>query len=344
MSTAMDARARHLLKALVESYIADGQPVGSRQLARDAGLNVSAATVRNVMADLEDEGYLCAPHTSAGRVPTDLGYRFFIDALLHLVPLSVASSQLLLRRIGAHAPDADQVLHAATVVLSELTHMAGFVRVPRRAMRILRHVDFIAMRERQILAILVTDKGEVENRLIHTDRPMGAGELVQAANFFNATFTGKPLHEVTQSLHRELRQSRHEMDLILRSAMELGEDMLEMDQQRMLIEGEFQLLDLPDLAGGERLRELLEAVHRKRDLVNLLDASMLGSGVRIFVGSESGFAPLAGCSLVTAPYVLDGEVAGVLGVIGPMRMPYQDIIPLVDNTARLLGHALSPPS
>ncbi|MHB8210986.1 MAG: heat-inducible transcriptional repressor HrcA [Acidithiobacillus sp.] len=337
----MDERARHLLKSLIEQHIAKGVPVGSRQLARDAGLNISPATVRNVMADLEDEGYLISPHTSAGRIPTHVGYRFFVDALLRVVPLSAESNRLLIHRIGFRAPDAEQVLHAATGILSELTHMAGFVRVPRRATRILRHVDFIALREREVLAIFVTDKGDVENRLIRTEQPFGAAELTQAANFFNATYGGRPLQDVIHNLQRDLQQSRHEMDRILRSAMELGEEMLEEDQQRMLIEGEFQWLDLPELAGSERLRELLAAVRQKRDLVHLLDESMRGSEVRLFIGEESGYAPLSDCSVVSAPYSVDGEVVGVLGVIGPMRMPYQQIIPLVDGTAQLLGRALS---
>ncbi|MBU2721507.1 heat-inducible transcription repressor HrcA, partial [Acidithiobacillus ferridurans] len=189
--------------------------------------------------------------------------------------------------------------------------------------------------------IFVTDRGDVENRLIRTEHPFGAAELTQAANFFNATYGGRPLQDVIHNLQRDLQQSRHEMDLILRSAMELGEEMLEEDQQRMLIEGEFQWLDLPELAGSERLRELLAAVRQKRDLVHLLDESMRGSEVRLFIGEESGYAPLSDCSVVSAPYSVDGEVVGVLGVIGPMRMPYQQIIPLVGGTAQLLGRALS---
>ncbi|WP_172437646.1 heat-inducible transcriptional repressor HrcA [Acidithiobacillus marinus] len=338
---ALDERARHLLKSLIEQHIANGIPVGSRQLAKGAGLKISPATVRNVMADLEDEGYLISPHTSAGRIPTHVGYRFFVDALLRVVPLSPQSHHLLVQRIGHHIPDTEQVLHAATEVLSELTHMAGFVRVPRRANRTLRHVDFLALREKEVLAIFVTDKGDVENRLIRTEHALSAAELHQAANFFNESYGGRPLQEVIQQLQRDLQQSRHEMDRILRSAMELGEEMLEEDQQRMLIEGEFQLLDLPELAGSERLRELLNAVRQKRDLVHLLDGSMRGSEVRLFIGEESGFAPLSDCSVVSAPYEVDGEVLGVLGVIGPMRMPYQQIIPLVDGTAHLLGRALS---
>nr|WP_283103078.1 heat-inducible transcriptional repressor HrcA [Acidithiobacillus sp. S30A2] len=337
----MDARARHLLKSLIEQHISSGQPVGSRQLARDAGLAISPATVRNVIADLEDEGYVISPHTSAGRIPTSSGYRFFVDSLIHVAHLSGASRRVLLQRIGARAPDAEEVLHAATEALSEMTRMVGFIRVPKRATQTLRHVDFIALREREVLAIFVTDKGEVENRLIRVEEPLSASALTQAANRFNASYGGRPLQEVMALLDEDLRQSRKEMDEILRSAMELGREMLAADQERMLIEGELQLLDLPDFSASERLRELLSVVRQKRELVMLLDQSMRGSDVRLFIGGESGFAPLSDFTLISAPYQIDGEPVGVIGVLGPMRMPYQEIIPLVDGTARLLGQALS---
>ncbi len=337
----MDARARHLLRSLIEQHISSGHPVGSRQLARDAGLQISPATVRNVIAELEEEGYVMAPHTSAGRVPTRFGYRFFVDSLLRVVPLPESSSRFLLQRIGARIPDADEVLHAATEVLSELTRMVGFIRVPRRATRALRHVDFIALREREVLAIFVTDKGDVENRLIRLETPLSPATITQAANYFNECYGGRSLQEVMGGLEEDLRQSRSEMERILRSAMELGQEMLAADQERMLFEGEFQLLDLPDFTGSDRLRELFSAVRQKRELVLLLDQTMRGSDVRLFIGEESGFAPLSDFSVVSAPYQMDGEPVGVIGVIGPMRMPYQDIIPLVDGVARLLGQALS---
>lgn len=338
---ALDARAQHLLKQLIEQHIASGVPVGSRQLARDSGLQISAATVRNVLADLEDEGLLMAPHTSAGRVPTRAGYRFFVDSLLQTLPVAPEARRLVLRHIGDHIPDTDEVLHAATEVLSQLTRMAGFVRVPRRATRILRHVDFLALREREVLAIFVTDRGDVENRLIRVEQALDQGQLAQAANYFNATYGGRPLQDILWQLQRDLQDNRDELDRILRNAMELGEEMLDADAERILIEGELQLLDLPDFADNERLRELLQAVRRKRDLVHLLDQSVRGSDVRLFIGEESGYAPLADCSVVAAPYSVDGEVVGVIGVIGPMRMPYHEIIPLVDGTARALGKALS---
>ncbi|MCE5394101.1 MAG: heat-inducible transcription repressor HrcA [Acidithiobacillus sp.] len=337
----MDDRARHLLKSLIEQHISSGHPVGSRQLAKDAGLAISAATVRNVVADLEDAGYVVAPHTSAGRIPTPLGYRFFVDSLIHVTPLSGSFQRMLLQRIGAHLPDAEEVLQATTAMLSELTHLVSFIRVPKRAHQILRHVDFIALRENEVLAIFVTDRGEVENRLLRTESPLSPSVLTQAANFFNASYGGRPLQEVIAQLEEDLLRSRAEMDQILRNAMELGKEMLMADQQGMMVDGELQLLDIPDLADGPRLRELLRTIRQKRELVMLLDGCVQSSSVRLFIGGESGLAPLSDFTLVSAPYHVDGEPVGVIGVLGPLRMPYPEIIPLVDGTARLLGQALS---
>lgn len=337
----VDERARHLLKTLVERYIVEGQPVGSRQLARDAGLQLSAATVRNVMADLEDIGLVVSPHTSAGRVPTQLGYRFFVDMLIQVRPLNEDRSQALLEQLGSGPTSPGSAAQAASQILSHLTRMAGFVRVPKRSQSAFRHIDFVALGQQRILVVLVTHTGQVENRIIQIERPLSPGELVQAANYFNERFAGLSLGEVARLLQAELLQARHQMDGILRSAMEMGQEVLNLRDDEVVIDGEFNLLDAPGLENLQQLRTLMETVRRGEDLIHLLDESARADGIRIFIGEESGFASMSQFSLVTAPYQLDGQVVGVLGVLGPTRMPYQDIIPLVDCTAQLLSGALS---
>ncbi|MEW5789978.1 MAG: heat-inducible transcriptional repressor HrcA [Pseudomonadota bacterium] len=337
----VDERAKHLLKTLVERYIVEGQPVGSRQLARDAGLQLSAATVRNVMADLEEIGLVASPHTSAGRVPTSRGFRFFVDMLLQVRPLTEESTQRLLRQLGAGPVAPDLVAQAASQLLSNMTHMAGFVRVPKISQSAFRQIDFVALNDRRVLVVLVTQSGQVENRIIQTERPMPPNELARAANYFNELFAGLPLSTVAQRLQEELSQTRSQMDQILRSAMEMGREVLHLRDEEVVIDGEFNLLDSSDLANLQQLRELLEVFRQKRDLVHLLDECTRADGIRIFIGEESGYAPLSQCSMITAPYQVDGQILGVLGVIGPTRMPYQDIIPLVDCTAQILSGVLS---
>lgn len=337
----VDERAKHLLKTLIEHYIAEGHPVGSRQLARSAGVNLSAATVRNVMADLEEVGLVASPHTSAGRVPTSRGFRFFVDMLLTVRPLEDASASHLLHQFGDLGLAPGSIVQTASQLLSKLSHMAGFVRVPQRSLFALRQLDFIGLNGQRVLVVLVTHQGQVENQIIHTDRVMAPAELMQAANYFNERFAGLALGEVAWRLREELSQTRHEMDQVMRNAMEMGEQIVSLQSEDVVIEGEFNLLDSPDLADVRQLRTLMETFHRKQDLIGLLDKSTRADGIRIFIGEESGYAPLSRCSIVTAPYQADGQVLGVLGVIGPTRMPYQDIIPLVDCTAQIVSGILS---
>ncbi|GIX21301.1 MAG: heat-inducible transcription repressor HrcA [Gammaproteobacteria bacterium] len=339
-----DERARRLLKTLVELYIREGQPVGSALLARESGLDISSATVRNVMADLERLGLVRAPHTSAGRVPTVQGYRLFIDTLLEVHPLEEAAVAQLQRALDAAANSGQSLLQTATALLSELTQLAGLVVVPRRAERTVRHIEFLPISERRVLVVLVFSEREVENRLIETDRPYDAATLQQAANYLNQHFFGQDLASMRARLQHELDQTRAALDAMLQALLDVAGKVFdaggEWDAQQLLVEGQTNLMRFEDLSDVEKLRRLFEALRRKQELLDLLERCQRSEGVKIFIGQESGYAPLDECSLVASPYRVGGQVVGVLGVIGPTRIPYERVIPVVDVTARLLGAAL----
>jgi heat-inducible transcriptional repressor len=332
-----------LLKVLVERYIREGQPVGSRTLARDAGLDLSPATVRNVMADLEELGYLRAPHTSAGRVPTVRGYRLFIDALLNVRPLDNREVETLRRRIDQPVRNSAELARSVSDLLSGITHLAGVVMLPRRNMVTLRHVEFLPLSENRVLVILVLNAQEVQNRIIHIRRPYSAMELQQAANYLNAQFTGKDIHQVRETLLRELRETRDSLDRLMQTVMEMAEQTFdtESDGEDYVVAGQTHLMQYADLSNLDKLRHLFDAFNHKRDLLHLFDQCLHAQGVQIFIGEESGFEVLEGCSVVTAPYTVEGQVLGVLGVIGPTRMAYDRVIPVVDVTARLLAAVLN---
>jgi heat-inducible transcriptional repressor len=332
-----------LLKVLVERYIRDGQPVGSRTLARDAGLDLSPATVRNVMADLEELGYLRAPHTSAGRVPTVRGYRLFIDALLNVRPLDNREVETLRRRIDQPVRNSAELARSVSDLLSGITHLAGVVMLPRRNMVTLRHVEFLPLSENRVLVILVLNAQEVQNRIIHIRRPYSAMELQQAGNYLNAQFTGKDIHQVRETLLRELRETRDSLDRLMQTVMEMAEQTFdtESDGEDYVVAGQTHLMQYADLSDLDKLRHLFDAFNHKRDLLHLFDQCLHAQGVQIFIGEESGFEVLEGCSVVTAPYTVEGQVLGVLGVIGPTRMAYDRVIPVVDVTARLLAAVLN---
>lgn len=334
-------RAQHFLKVLVERYIRDGQPVGSRTLARDAGGDLSPATIRNVMADLEELGLVVSPHTSAGRVPTVSGYRFFVDSLMTLRPLEEGEVERARSQIAADV-DAKALADKASRVLSDLTHMAGVVMVPHREQVAYRQIEFLRLSGRRVLAILVTSEGEVHNRVVETARPYTPAELEQAANFLNRTYAGQDLEAVRRALLAELNRTRENLDAIMRRAVEMAGRVFEGAPGRdsLLVAGQTNLMDFNELQHMERLRQLFDAFTEQQQLLHLLDRCMAAEGLQIFIGEESGYHPLDQCSLVTAPYVVDGKVAGVLGVIGPTRMPYDRVVSIVDITARLLGAAL----
>jgi len=340
---ALTERAQHLLKVLVERHIRDGQPVGSRTLARDAGLDLSSATVRNVMADLEELGYLRAPHISAGRVPTARGYRFFIDALLSLRPLDEQAVETLRRRIDQPVQNSAELARSVSDLLSGVTHLAGVVMLPRRKAITLRHVEFLPLSENRVLVILVLNSQEVQNRIIQTRRPYNATELQQAAHYLNAQFAGKNIRQVRESLLCDLRETRDSLDRLMQTVVEMAEQTFETEaaDEDYVVAGQTHLMQCADLSDLDKLRQLFDTFNHKRDLLHLFDQCLHADGVQIFIGEESGFAALKGCSVVTAPYTVEGQVLGVLGVIGPTRMAYGRVIPVVDVTARLLAAALN---
>jgi heat-inducible transcriptional repressor len=340
----LNERAQHLLKVLVERYISDGQPVGSRALSREAGLSLSPATIRNVMADLEDLGLITAPHTSAGRMPTVSGYRFFIDSLLTVKPLQQDVIRQFQRDLDP-LDDAGDIVETASRLLSDVTHMAGLVTLPRREAVTFRMIEFLPLSEGRILVILVTNEQEVQNRIIHPAKRFSAAELTSASNYLNAVYAGKDLVSIRESLVRELQQTREQMNQEALLTAEIADLAFQASGQRQkkdfVLTGEMNLMDFDELASMERLRSLFSAFRQKEDLVHLLDRCLESSGVKIFIGEESGYEALEQCSLVTASYAVDDFNVGVLGVIGPTRMKYERIIPLVDLTAKLLGAALN---
>jgi len=343
----LNERAQHLLRVLVESYIREGQPVGSRTLSRDSGLNLSAATVRNVMADLEEYGFVTSPHTSAGRVPTDKGYRFFVDTLLAQRRSGAEDNVIeeLQRRLeDEHDRDPKALVAVASQVLSSITHLAGVVTIPRQPHQSLSQIEFLPLSDNRVLAVMVVNGRDVQNRIVQLDRYYTAEELRRAANFLNQQFAGKELRQVREDLVGELKQTGERLNQLMLDAIRVAQQMLgegAKDAPEYVIAGETNLMEFAELSNVEKLRRLFEAFTARRDILNLLDLSLRAEGVQIFIGQESGYQILDNCSLVTAPYTLDNETVGVLGVIGPTRMAYERVIPIVDVTARLLGSALN---
>ncbi|NIR29256.1 MAG: heat-inducible transcriptional repressor HrcA [Gammaproteobacteria bacterium] len=335
-------RSQHLLKTLVEAYIREGQPVGSRVLARESGLDLSPATVRNVMADLEDMGLVRSPHTSAGRVPTVHGYRLFVDTLLTVKPLQRAEVKQLSEQLIGDL-NREELLSAASRLLSEVTHLAGLVTVPRGEQSVLRQVEFLPLRGNQVLVILVVNEREVQNRIIHTQRRYTQPELERSSNYLNARFAGRGLEDVRQELLREMREHREDMQNIMSLALEMADKALvaEESQDDFVVAGQTNLMEYVELSDLDKLRHLFEAFNRKRDILYLLDQALKAKGVQIFIGEESGYEALDECSVVTSAYAVDDHILGVLGVIGPTRMAYERVIPIVELTARLLGAALN---
>ena len=335
----LNARAQALLKILIERYIADGQPVGSRALSRASTLELSPATIRNVMADLEEMGFVASPHTSAGRVPTPKAYRFFVDTLLTVRPLEQVERAQIEETLAPDDPH--RVVAAASQLLSDLTHFAGVVIAPRRAAT-LRHVEFLHLSERRVLLIIVASDGEVQNRVLVTDRPYTPAQLVEAANVINQNYAGMDLAGIASRVRNELLDLHRDISVLMRAAIETGGQALGGPADGVVLSGERNLLNVEDLASDRvRLRKLFDLFERKAQLLNLLDQSERADGVKIFIGGDSQLVPLDECSIVTAPYEVDGQVVGTVGVIGPTRMAYERVIPIVDITARLVSSALS---
>lgn len=344
MSESIDHRAQKLLKVLIESYISEGKPVGSRSLARESGLDLSAATVRNVMSDLEYHGFLTSPHTSAGRIPTAAGYRFFVDSLLTVQPMEGPMLDSLRQQIGMVEGGADAILKSVSDTLSGLSHMVGLVTLPRRDLVMMRHVEFLSLPDRRVLAILVINEQEVQNHIIETKRDYSESELQQAANYLNHCFAGNELSAVRDAIKTEMRDTKANLDAMMEAVIEMGGQLFsknEDDKDGYVIAGETNLMEFDDLSDVEKLRGLFHAFQEKSSILYLLEQCLSTDGVQIFIGEESGQKALNDCSLITAPYEADGEILGVLGVIGPTRMAYERVIPLVDVTAKLLGSALN---
>ena len=340
----INERAQHLLKALIERHIRDGQPVGSKTLAQNSGLALSPATIRNVVADLERMGLVHAPHTSAGRVPTERGYRLFIDNLVSVKPLDEPQVQTIAEQLDAEA-DTSTLMENASAMLSELTHMAGVVMLPFQKQEALRHIEFLPLSDNRVLAILVINERDVQNRVIHTPRPYERAELDRIANYLNAQFEGQDLSTVRRNLLDEMQGDREHIDRLMHSAIEMAQQTFEGENgaQDYVLAGETNLMDYKEMADVARLRQLFEAFNEKRAVLDLFDKSLQAQGVQIFIGQESGYEAFDNCSVVTATYSsVDDEVLGVLGVIGPTRMAYDRIIPVVDVTAKLLGRVLNP--
>jgi heat-inducible transcriptional repressor len=314
--------------------------VSSRALARETGLDLSPATIRNIMADLEEMGLISAPHTSAGRIPTSRGYRLFVDALLTVQPLDQRSVRDLEGELG-QVTDPQQALGKASSLLSNITHLAGLVTIPRRTAVLLRQIEFVPLGENRVLVILVTTDGQVQNRVVNMDRRFAPSELTEAANYFNATYGGQAVRDVRRTLLEDLERDSREMNQLMATARQIARQLFtEDDGEDLMVSGEDNLFDVPELCDLAKLRGLFDAFKAKQDLLQLLDRSMRANHVHIFIGDESGYSVLQDCSVVTAPYKVDGQVIGTLGVIGPTRMSYDRVIPLVDVTARLLGSAL----
>jgi heat-inducible transcriptional repressor len=339
-NTTIDKRAQILLKTLVEHYISDGQPVGSRTLSKCSGLDLSPASIRNVMSDLEEMGFIASPHTSAGRIPTPRGYRIFVDTLLTVQPLQQQEIRQLEHTLSSADPQ--ELISNAAAMLSSLTQFAGLVMIPKRRRIAFRQLEFLPLSEKRILLIIVTTDGSVQNRIISTDRTFNASELTQAANFFNQHYAGSTLENVQKHLHEELQQMQTDMTRLMAAALEASGKALAADQDNVVISGERNLLQAEDFSTNvTSLRKLFDVFERRTTLLQLLDTSARAEGINIFIGGESGHLQLDECSLVTAPYEVNGQVVGTLGVIGPTRMAYERVIPIVDITAKLLSNALS---
>jgi heat-inducible transcriptional repressor len=338
----IDERAQHLLRSLVARYITEGTPVGSQTLLRDSGLDLSPATIRNIMADLEEGGYVMSPHTSAGRVPTIKGYRFFVDTIVRLSPPGSEELQQLKRELPRSADDPQALAVSTSSLLSTVTRLAGIVTVPRRSHPSLRQIEFLALSDRRVLAIIVIDDVEVLNKVLNVRRNFSESELRQAANYLTEHCRGRDLYRVRSQLLEEMRAARQSMNEQMLEAIELAQAIFpeHAPDPDLVMAGETNLMGIEGLADMDKLKGLFEAFSQRRDILHLLDQSLNADGVQIFIGQESGYKVLDACSIVAAPYQTEENTIGVLGVIGPTRMAYDRVIPIVDVTAKLLGKAI----
>jgi heat-inducible transcriptional repressor len=339
----MDERSRTLLKTLVERYIADGQPVGSRTLSRASGLDLSPATIRNVMSDLEELGLIASPHTSAGRVPTARGYRLFVDTMLTASSLDLQSAapEINAAREQLHPDQPQRVIAAAAHTLSQLSSYVGIISTPRKE-SLFRHIEFLRLGDRRVLVIIVSPDGDVQNRVLFTQRDYTQAELIEATNYLNAHYGGLSIEDVRERLKNEVDALRGEIATLMQAAVQAGSEVMAETSDQVIVSGERNLLGVHNFGHDMgALRKLFDVFEQKTELMRLLDVSSRAEGVRIYIGGESHVVPFEELSVVTAPYEVDGRIIGTLGVIGPTRMPYGRMIQIVDITARLVGNALS---
>ena len=329
----LDDRARMLLKALVERYIADGQPVGSRTLSRASGLDLSPATIRNVMSDLEELGLIASPHTSAGRIPTARGYRLFVDTMLTAERQEMATPSLA-------ADQPQRVINNAAQLLSNLSQFVGVVMAPKRTSTF-RHIEFLRLSEKRFLVIIVSPEGDVQNRVVFTVADYTQGQLIEASNYLNSNYAGMEIEQVRERLKTEVESLRGEIAQLMQTAVQASSEALS-QQEEVVISGERNLLAVSDFSSDmSQLRRAFDLFEQKTQLMRLLEVSSQAAGVRIYIGGESQVVPFEELSIVSSPYKVDGQIVGTLGVIGPTRMPYDRMIQIVDITARLVSNALS---
>jgi heat-inducible transcriptional repressor len=343
ISSAPNERAQYLLRVLIQRFIRDGQPVGSKTLSRDAGVDLSPATIRNVMSDLEEMGFISAPHTSAGRIPTPQGYRLFVDTLVRYKPPNEGEIRKMQSKLTERQDDPDALVSSVSSLLSKITSLAGVVTVPKGHQATLRQIEFLSLSDHRVLAILVINDREVQNRVLHTDQPHSAAELQRAANFINENYAGVDLLEIRERLLNDLERTRDSMNQAMHDIIAVARSVMEgaaTPQADCVVAGETNLMGFAELSDVDTLRRLFDAFSKKRFMLDLLDRSINASGVQVFIGEESGVQILDDCSVVTAPFRAEDDSIGVLGVIGPTRMAYDRVVPIVDITARLLGSVL----
>jgi len=340
MSDTLTERNRQILEAIIEDYIKTAEPVGSRSVTRRHGLALSPATVRNVMSDLEELGFLTSPHTSAGRVPTDKAFRFYVDSLLQVRSIDEGQREEIRRQYRAHGSDVADILKETSRILSSISHYMGIVVAPRFAANVFRQIEFVKLSGRKILAILVSESGLVQNRIIEVDTDLASEELVRMSNYLNSLLKGLTIAEVKRRILREMENEKVRYDALLSRALKLSEQTLDDSIADVFIEGQINILEQPEFADVEKMKDIFRAFEEKSQLITLLDQCMEAERVNIFIGAENFLSRMNRLSVVTAPYASGPNTIGVLGVIGPTRMGYDRVIPIVDYTARILSDLL----
>lgn len=333
-------RSKKILEAIIEDYIGTAEPVGSRSISRRHGFSLSPATIRNVMADLEELGFLASPHTSAGRIPTDKAFRFYVDSLLTVRGIDPELEELIRKQCRLYGSDVGDILKETSKLLSSLSHYMGVVVTPRFNTTVFRHIEFIKLGGRRLLAILVSKSGIVQNKIIEADADLGLEELVRMSNYLNELLEGLTIAELRTRILREMQEEKVRYDEMLARALRLSEQTLGESGTEVFIEGQFNILNQPEFADVERMKDIFRTFEQKSQLISLLDRCMESEGVHIFIGSENYLDQMARMSVITAPYMSGSKTVGVVGVIGPTRMGYDRVIPIVDYTARLLSRLL----